>query len=142
MNVNTYSGRVTADIELKMTAQGTPFAKFTIAVKRPYSKDKTDFFNCEAWGHNAEFVCKYFKKGSPILVHGYMTTSKYEDRETGKKVTAYEVKCESIEFFMESQPNNTAKTEMESDGLPAGNTEGLSEEYFSDIRKCEEDLPF
>ena len=97
MNINAYVGRIASDIELKSTTGGKSVLSFDIAVKRPYSKDVTDFIRCVAWEKNAEFVSRYFKKGQMIAVSGYMTSRKYED-SNGNKRTAFEVICERCEF--------------------------------------------
>lgn len=97
MNSICLSGRLTADVELKQTQSGVPVCSFTIAVQRPNVKNTTDFIDCVAWRHNAEFVSQYFKKGQMIALTGSLTTRKFEDKN-GNKRTAYEVVCDRCEF--------------------------------------------
>lgn len=99
MNKGQYTGRLTADPELKQTTNGVSVCSFTLAVKRPRAKDKTDFINFVAWRGNAEFVCRYFKKGDAMEVSGALQSRKYED-SNGKKCVAFEVECEDVSFCL------------------------------------------
>lgn len=121
MNLNIYTGRITHDLELSKTYNGVSFTRFSIAVKRPFSRDKVDFIPCLAWEQRAETICKHFKKGSPILIHGHLESSKYEDKDTGEKRTRFEVVCDAIEFFESSPKKDTANNEKSTDATPAVN---------------------
>ncbi len=96
MNKIFLSGNLTRDVEL-YNGTNTAVAKTGIAVNRPFSKDKAvDFFNLVAFGKSAEFLSKYFGRGSRILVEGRLQTSTYE--KDGVKRTATDVIIEQIEF--------------------------------------------
>lgn len=69
MNVVSLIGRMTADPELKQTANGKSVIRFTLAVKRSFG-DKTDFIRCEAWNKTAETMAKFLKKGDPVAITG------------------------------------------------------------------------
>ena len=69
MNVAAYTGRLVDTPELKATNSGVSVNSFTIAVKRPFAKDKSDFIDCVAWKEKAEFICNYFQKGMKIEVY-------------------------------------------------------------------------
>jgi single-strand DNA-binding protein len=102
MNKAILMGRLTRDPELKTTAAShTPLCNFSIAIDRRFQKPgeekQTDFINCVAWRQQAEFVAKYFHKGSKILVTGTIQTRKYDDKE-GRKMTATEVVVDEVEF--------------------------------------------
>lgn len=98
MNTVILMGRLTADPELKHTANDTAVTSFSIAVDRPMAKEKTaDFINVSAWRKTAEFITKYFRKGSMIAIQGSLQTRRYEDKD-GNKRTAYEVVANSVEF--------------------------------------------
>ena len=93
-------GNLTADPELKATQGGISVCSFSIAVNRPKSKDgeqKCDFINIQAWRQTAEFVCKFFKKGKPILVCGQLQTRSWTDNQ-GNKRTATEVVADEVSF--------------------------------------------
>ena len=93
MNKVFLMGRLTADPELRQVQSGVAVTTFTIAVDRRYSKDgqrQTDFIRCTAWRQQAEFICKYFRKGSMILVIGNIQTRSW-DGQDGKKQFATDV---------------------------------------------------
>lgn len=81
-------GYLTDTPELKQTQTGISVASFTIGVNRRYSaegKQETDFINIVCWRKTAEFVCRYFGKGSAILVCGSLQTRTYTDRDGNKR---------------------------------------------------------
>ncbi len=92
-------GRLTNDPELRTTGNGVSVCTFTVAVDRPYSKGEkqADFITCVAWKERAEFVCRYFSKGKPILVEGSIQTRTYEDKHQNKR-TAVEVVVDNVRF--------------------------------------------
>lgn len=101
MNKFIIMGRITHDLELKTTPNGTKVCQFCVAVDRNYQKKgedrKADFFNVVAWREKAEFVTKYFGKGRMILIEGEMQTRHYTDKN-GNPATWYEVIAENIYF--------------------------------------------
>ena len=104
-------GRMTADPELRNTQSGISVTSFNVAVNRPYQKDKeqeADFISVTAWRGTAEFVSKYFKKGSAICVVGSIQTRHYTT-DDGKKRYITEVVADEVKF-VESRAgdNNTA----------------------------------
>ncbi len=99
-------GRLTRDPELRYTQSQTPVASFTLAVDRDYSgrdggERQTDFIDCVAWRQSAEFVSKYFHKGSMAVVSGRLQLRDWTDREGGKRRSA-EVVTDNI-YFGESR---------------------------------------
>ena len=93
-------GYLTDTPELKQTQTGISVASFTIGVNRRYSaegKQETDFINIVCWRKTAEFVCRYFGKGSAILVCGSLQTRTYTDRD-GNKRHATEVVADEAAF--------------------------------------------
>lgn len=98
-------GRFTRDPELRYTALGTPFASFTLAVDRDYqtggSERQTDFIDCLAWRGTADFVSKYFNKGSMAVVTGRLQIRDWEDKNGNKRRSA-EVVADSV-YFGESK---------------------------------------
>ena len=95
MNKVILMGRLTRDAEI--FGQKTKVARFCLAVDRTYGEDETDFFNCVSFGKQAEFVEKYLKKGTKILITGRLQNNSYEDKQ-GNKVTATQIITEDIEF--------------------------------------------
>lgn len=105
-------GRLCASPELKQTQNGVPVASFRIACDRRYNREETDFINIVAWREKAEFVCKYFQKGSAIGVEGSIQTREYTDRE-GNRRTAFEVVGDQFFFVESKKARNPADVEYE-----------------------------
>ena len=100
MNNVQISGRITADPELKHTANSTPVTSFSVAVQRlktQAGESAADFFNVVAWRGTAELICKYWKKGKWIEVSGRLQTRTYEDRN-GIKHIVVEIVAERVGF--------------------------------------------
>ena len=129
-NKTILGGRITADPELKTTPSGVSVTSFSIAVKRKNTKeDKTDFINCIAWRNTAEFIQKYFSKGSSICVVGNLQTRTWEDGN-GNTRYATEVIVEEASFVdsKSDAPGNTftAPTNgTESNFVEIGDEDGL-----------------
>ncbi len=101
LNTAILMGRLTKDPELRTTQNGTSVTSFTVAADREYVRQgeerQTDFINVVAWRQTAEFVSRYFKKGSMIAVQGSIQTRNYEDKN-GNKRTAVEVIADKVSF--------------------------------------------
>ncbi len=97
MNKIEISGRLTRDPELRHTQSGKAVCNINVAVKRPFTKDETDFIDVVLWEQRAEFVSKYFSKGSFIIITGSLQSRDYEDKE-GNKRRAWEIKADDAEF--------------------------------------------
>lgn len=99
-------GRLTRDPELRRTASGISCVSFTVAVDRDYSgndggEKETDFIDCVAWRSTADFVSKYFTKGSMIVVSGRLQIRNWNDKDGNKRRTA-EVVADNV-YFGESK---------------------------------------
>ena len=109
-------GHMTADPELKQTASGTSVCSFSIGVNRRYSKDQSqpsvDFLNIVAWRQQAEFVSRYFKKGSCIVVCGSLQTRQWTDNQ-GQKRYATEVVADDISFGAPASANQAGASAEE-----------------------------
>ncbi|MGN0554681.1 MAG: single-stranded DNA-binding protein [Candidatus Fimenecus sp.] len=101
VNCAILMGRLTKDPELRTTQSGTSVTSFNVAVDRDYVRQgeerQTDFINVVAWRQTAEFVTRYFRKGSMIAVQGSIQTRNYEDKH-GNKRTAVEVVADKVSF--------------------------------------------
>lgn len=154
LNVAVIMGRLTADPELRHTASGTAVTSFTVAVDRSYAKAgterQTDFIDVVAWRQTAEFVCKYFAKGSMIAVNGSIQTRTYEDRN-GNKRKAVEIQANEVSFTGSkresggeySQPRQYAAPQSQPAAFsePAPAYSSGSSEDFEEILG-DDDLPF
>lgn len=102
-------GRITHDLELKTTQSGVNMCSFQIAVDRRYQakgeERKSDFFRVVAWRQTADFLTRYFRKGSMILVEGELQTDSYVDKN-GNNVNSVQIVADQIHFTGE-KANNT-----------------------------------
>lgn len=101
LNCAIIIGRCTATPELKTTNTGVNVTSFTVAVDRSFVKAgeerQADFINVVAWRNTADFVTRYFHKGSMIAVQGSIQTRNYEDKQ-GNKRTAFEIVADNVSF--------------------------------------------
>lgn len=101
LNCAVIMGRLVADPELRTTPNGISVTSFCVAVDRSFVKAgeerKADFINVVAWRQTADFVTRYFHKGSMIAVQGPIQTRSYEDKN-GNKRTAVEIVADNVSF--------------------------------------------
>ncbi len=114
LNCAVIMGRLTADPELRQTPSGVSVTRFTVAVDRGYVKAgeerKADFINVVAWRQTAEFVSRYFQKGSMIAVQGSIQTGSYE--KDGVKRYTVEISADNVSFC-------GSKSETGTNGAPS-----------------------
>lgn len=100
MNKAVIVGRITKDVELKTTQSGVSVCSFTVAVNRRFKNAEgnydADFINCVAWRGQAEFLSKYFDKGSMVGIVGSIQTRSYDS--DGHKVWVTEVVADEVNF--------------------------------------------
>ena len=141
-------GRLTRDPELRYTSTQTPVTTFTLAVDRDYAnretnERQTDFIDCVAW-RSAEFVNKYFQKGSLAVVSGRLQIRDWTDREGNKRRSA-EINVENV-YFGDSKrrdsdstttnspyPNNDYSSQSSASSMPSG---------FEELSDDDGELPF
>ena len=141
MNSCNFTGRITADLELRKTQSDKSVVSFSLAVARPRVKDTTDFINFVAWNQSAEYLCKYGHKGDMVEVSGVLTTRKYEDGN-GNKRTVFEVVADSVKLL--SNGNQNAPTQ-----IPCQDTKSQNSPYSVngggiefEEQTPDDDLPF
>lgn len=140
MNKVIMMGRLTRDPEVRYSqgANQTAVGRFSIAVDRRFKREgepEADFFNCTAFGKQAEFVEKYLHKGTKIVVCGRIQNDNYTNKD-GQMVYSVRLMVEEIEF---AESKNAANA-----GAPAeNNTPANDSNGFMNIPEgIEEDLPF
>ena len=147
-------GRLTRDPELRYTQSQVPVASFTVAVDRDFSgrdggERQTDFINCVAWRQSAEFVSKYFHKGSMAVVSGRLQIRQYQDRE-GNNRTAAEVVSDNV-YFGESRRDSDNRASGDSGYSNASYSRSYeapraaaasNPSPFSELSEDEGELPF
>lgn len=144
-------GRLTADPELQMSASNVPVLRFTVAVNRRVTnaqkddgRPTADFIDCVAFYKTAEFVSKYFKKGSVIIVFGSLQINTWKDKE-GRNQRSPRVVVDEV-MFGESKSSASASAPAHKPAAPEKDQEAYSNipenDFFADIRDIEEELPF
>ena len=116
LNVVALMGRLVADPELKTTQSGNSVCTFRVAVDRSYAPQgeerQADFITVTAWRKTAEFICKYFQKGSMISVQGRLETRQYQDKPATasyEKQTANHVREANAAHSAPQQPQSYAQ---------------------------------
>lgn len=112
LNIIAIMGRLVRDPEMRQTTTGKNMASFRVAVDRG-SKDangqnQADFFDVVAWNKTAEFVCKYFQKGSLIAIDGRLQSRNYQDKN-GNNRTAIEILVNNVHFAGAKSQNAPAR---------------------------------
>lgn len=130
-------GRLVADPELKTTGSGTSVVSTRLAVERSYAKQgeerKADFIDIVAWRNTAEFIAKYFSKGSLIAVDGQLQSRSYQTKD-GQNRTVLEVLVENAHFTGEKKENNNQNTNTQNDNQ--------DKESLGGFLDYDDDLPF
>lgn len=138
LNVIAIMGRLSRDPELRQTTTGKNVASFTIACSRgrkdANGKDLVDWIPVVAWEHTAEFVCKYFEKGSLIAIDGRLQSRTYKGRD-GNNRTAIEIVANNANFA------GSKSTGGGSNSVPAGGSYNEPTVQYDEIED-EGDLPF
>ena len=149
LNHITIMGRLTRDPEIRYTQSQTPVTSFTLAVDRDFGgrdggERQTDFIDCVAWRQTAEFVSKYFTKGSMAVVSGRLQIRDWTDREGGKRRSA-EVVVDNI-YFGESKRRDGGDVRSESRPAYQSSYESVSPSMgasaFSELGDDDGELPF
>lgn len=136
LNKVILAGRMVADAEIKQTASGRVATTFRIAVNRRTlngENPEVDFFNVTAWQNTAEFIAKYFRKGSAICVCGRIQNRSWTD-QNGQKRYATDIIAEEANFVEN-------KTTGDTPAIPAPVNPASPPPNFEEI-KTDEDLPF
>ena len=142
-------GRLTADPELKTTQSGIAVVTFSVAVNRRFTKNaaqqnETDFFNVTAWRQTAEFVSRYFKKGSSICVVGTIQNSKWTDQQGATRYRT-DIVADEVMFVDSRSESGSSYMGDDSDAFggstPSFSTPAGAAPKFEEI-KTDDDLPF
>ena len=149
-------GRLTRDPELRYTQSQTPVASFTVAVDRDFGgrdggEKQTDFIDCSAWRQTGEFVSKYFRKGSMIVVSGRLQSRKWQDRD-GNNRTNWEISADNVYFGESRRRDEDSRDSYGGNSFSANNYGGNSGESrgasapapspFADLGDDDGELPF
>ncbi len=148
-------GRLVAAPELKTTASGVSVTSFRIAVDRSYVKSgeerKADFIDIVCWRQQAEFVCRYFGKGSLIAVEGQLQTRTYQAKD-GTNRYVVEVVADNISFTGERRDSMQGgysqsyaapvPAQPQVPAQPEPSYQSGSNSDFQEVSLDDDDLPF
>lgn len=141
INTTVLMGRLTFEPELKTTPSGVSVVRFQVAVDRGRTKDgerQADFIDCVAWRQTAEFIARYFHKGSLIAVEGSIQTQTYTDKN-GAKRKQVEVLANRASFCGSKSEGGAPSTPNEN--VPSYSNAGDNTD-FEEIVDDDDDLPF
>ena len=143
-------GRLTRDPELRSTQSGVSVASFTVAVDRDFGgrdggERQTDFIDCAAWRQTGEFVSRYFRKGSMIVVSGRLQSRKWQDRD-GNNRTSWEIQADNV-YFGESRSSgsprdNDTGSYSGSGSYDSGRSSAPAPSAFAELDDGDGELPF
>lgn len=108
LNKAILCGRLTRDPETTTTASGTEVSKFSLVIPRRFNRDEVDFLNVVTFGKTAEFVSKYFQKGSVAIVVGSIQTRSYE--KDGQKRYVTEIIADEVNFGASKKDSATEES--------------------------------
>jgi len=142
LNSICLQGRLVHDPEVKSTQSGAAVTSFAVAVERNRAdKDgnrQTDYIDVVAWQKTAEFIGKYFSKGSMIIVNGTLQTRTYEDKE-GKKRKVFEVVADNVNFGGSKNEGGGKQVQGDADDTSFINTH---QNTFTEVQVDDDSLPF
>lgn len=121
-------GRISKDIELRESAGGVKYCSITVAVSRRSksgAEEQTDFIECSAFSHTAEFAAKWLKKGSSVVVIGELQNNNYE--KDGVKHYSYKVLINELQFAESKAQSDRVQTSRV-DGAPTNFEEVTSDD--------------
>ena len=142
MNKVILMGRLTRDPEVSSSTTGTTFARYSIAVDRRFKRDgepDADFFNCTSFGKQAEFVERYLKKGTKVVVTGRIQNDNYTNKE-GQKVYSVRIMVEEIEFA--ESKNASSDGGSYNSGSSSQGSNGGGNDFMNIPDGLVEELPF
>ena len=150
LNKVVLAGRLTAEPELKQTQSGISVLSFTIAVNRRYVKSsdgqqaqqQTDFINLVAWRQTAEFISRFFHKGSSICVTGSIQVRPWQDQQGQKRYSTEVVVDEAM--FVDSKGESATGGQYTPDAYSAPSFSSGADEApkFEEVNTDESFLPF
>ena len=135
MNNIVILGYVTKDLELKETASGVKYVRFSIAVSRKFKNEEgeyeADFFNVVAWRKTAEYISEYSGKGKRIAISGRLQNSNYTDKDGNDRIST-EIVANEVQIIDKIVKDNNSVQEEETTLNEAKNSE-LDDAVFAEF---------
>lgn len=139
-------GNLTRDPEMRTTPNGASVCSFSVAVNRTYrdsagnNVEQVSFFDCSAWGKIGETIGQYAKKGSGVLVSGRLEQRSWEDKNTGQKRYAVEIRVEDFKFLPRGGQSGSGYNAASAAPASAGASEVVPEDIPDEVDLSE--IPF
>ena len=145
MNNINIVGRLCAEPERKTSNSGKSVTSINVAVKRPFTKDTTDFLTVVLWEKKCDYICQYGHKGDMVAVSGALTVRKWEDKNGNKRDT-YEIVADSVELIGGKKPDQQESNITQLPQYTAPSTQyqqafAQNQQGFETVYE-DEDLPF
>ena len=146
MNKVILMGNLTRDPEIRYTQSenSMAIARFSLAVNRRFARQgdtDVDFFNCTAFGRQAEFVEKYFKQGSRMLLTGRIQNDNYTNKN-GEKVYSVQIIAEEIEFAERKSTADANASAFQAGSAPQPTAAKADDDFMDLPTGIEDGLPF
>lgn len=145
LNMVALMGRLTYEPELKTTPSGVSVIRFQVACDRSYQSQgqerQADFIDCVAWRQRAEFISRYFHKGSMIAIEGSIQTQNYTDKN-GNNRKSVEVVANNVSFCGSKADSGTSAAPSQEFSQPAPSYSSAGTSDFEEIVDDDDDLPF
>ncbi len=148
LNKVILGGRLTGDPELKTTASGISVVSFSLAINRRYQsksadgsapQQQADFIRVVAWRQTAEFISRYFRKGSAICITGSIQSREWQDQQ-GQRRTSIEVVADEA-MFVDSKNESAGQYSPDAYATPSYSSAPSAAPKFEEL-KTDDDLPF
>lgn len=147
LNTVQLIGRMTRDPELKQTSSGTSYCRFSIANNRNYSvngekREEVSFFNCVAWGKQAEIITRYCRKGKQVAIEGRLKQNSWDDKD-GKKQSTVDVVVDQLQMLGQSDSQdrgNGGGGYQPQESYGGQSSSAPAEDFPSDM--MDDDVPF
>lgn len=146
MNKAILGGKLASDPELRVTPQGVNVVSFRLAVSRRGAGSNTDFFNVQAWRGTAEFITKFFRKGSSISIVGTIQNREWTD-QNGQKRYATDIIADEAYFVDAKSEGNQAQNAQQNQDYMANQYQAMGQQVnqtapvYEEITESDE-LPF
>lgn len=140
-------GRITKDVDHRVTTSGVSVVSFTLAVNRNFTsasgEREADFINCVTWRVSADFMKNYVKKGNLLAVDGRMQTRNYEDND-GRTVYITEVVADSVQLLESRSSNQSDNSGQYRNKYEANQSNDAQDELYESTKNliADDDLPF
>lgn len=140
-------GRITKDVDHRVTTSGASVVSFTLAVNRNFTsasgEREADFINCVTWRASADFMKNYVKKGNLLAVDGRMQTRNYEDND-GRTVYITEVVADSVQLLESRSSNQGDNSGQYRNKYEENQSNDAQDELYESTKNliADDDLPF